>query len=298
LSTQVEMTEKLKEIWLDYVINFDMSFQMLPKKFILSMKHNTGMVANNTVYGLDENGLERRNPLIVSIGDSVTAGHFEWNINHQQTLLFMQGKLKEDDSTKLEIVDLLSVYHEQFKRMLSELFPSSSVSVVNAGIAGDNASSIYKRLQRDAIDLHPDLIIWNAAINWNNSLGNLDSFREIVLRTTDKILESQTDLILMTPNGVFAEDETKVELQKRVEVIKQIAYRKEVCLVDFFYIWQSFIKKNDIDEACMLANHINHPTAAGHTGYAVSLMKAVLQAYGVVDDKKWLMKYLHMDNSY
>ena len=48
-----------------------------PERFMEKMKRNRGAVAGFTQKGLDENGLERKNPVIVALGDSVTAGHFE-----------------------------------------------------------------------------------------------------------------------------------------------------------------------------------------------------------------------------
>ena len=48
-----------------------------PECFMEKMKRNRGAVAGFTQKGLDENGLERQNPVIVALGDSVTAGHFE-----------------------------------------------------------------------------------------------------------------------------------------------------------------------------------------------------------------------------
>ncbi len=48
-----------------------------PQRFIEKMKRNRGAVSGLTNLGLDENGLERKNPVIVALGDSVTAGHFE-----------------------------------------------------------------------------------------------------------------------------------------------------------------------------------------------------------------------------
>lgn len=41
------------------------------------MKTNQGSIASLSCYGLDADGLEYRNPVIVALGNSVTAGHFE-----------------------------------------------------------------------------------------------------------------------------------------------------------------------------------------------------------------------------
>lgn len=51
-----------------------------PERFIKKMKKNTGMAGG--IFGIvDEEGLELRSPIIVAIGDSVTAGHFESILN-------------------------------------------------------------------------------------------------------------------------------------------------------------------------------------------------------------------------
>ena len=48
-----------------------------PERFMRLMQTNNALVAPLHLYGLDEHGLERRNPIIVAFGDSVTAGQFE-----------------------------------------------------------------------------------------------------------------------------------------------------------------------------------------------------------------------------
>ena len=47
-----------------------------PTRFIEKMKTNQGTIGAFG-FGLDEEGLERKTPVIVGLGDSVTAGHFE-----------------------------------------------------------------------------------------------------------------------------------------------------------------------------------------------------------------------------
>lgn len=48
-----------------------------PERFMEKMRTNQGSIGILSGMGLDENGLERKNPVMVALGDSVTAGHFE-----------------------------------------------------------------------------------------------------------------------------------------------------------------------------------------------------------------------------
>ena len=75
MKTQIE-TPLAKE-FITYALEHDGCVFGEPEHFLKVMKHNTGFVGGLTKYGQDRAGLERRNPLIVALGDSVTAGHFE-----------------------------------------------------------------------------------------------------------------------------------------------------------------------------------------------------------------------------
>lgn len=82
-----------------------------PERFMEKMKRNRGAVAGFTQKGLDENGLERKNPVIVALGDSVTAGHFETLLPKDPEALLSNG------------VNHPSVEgHEVYARVLMKLF--------------------------------------------------------------------------------------------------------------------------------------------------------------------------------
>ena len=114
------------------------------------MKHNTGFVGGLTKYGQDRAGLERRNPLIVALGDSVTAGHFEMLVRDPADLpaFIKAGKA-------VEAVDERESYPERFRERLSDRYLATSVSVINSGIAGDTILGMEARLTRDVISHNP-----------------------------------------------------------------------------------------------------------------------------------------------
>lgn len=277
MKTKKEMPEGLLKNWKDFLAGYSFQSSVYPVHFAEIMKRNTDMAAQNTVYGLDEEGLERRNPVISILGDSISAGHFEWTISRDEVHEFLNGQLKESEMKILEVVDLRQVYHEQFRMMLADYYGNTSVSVINSGIAGDNLIGMEKRLKRDVLRYAPDLIIWNGSMNWNDAMGSTEDFKELLEMTIREIREAtDAEIILMTPNlSVPVRQEDSGKLHERVECIRRVAEKYQLCLADVYKFWEEFCGKYHPDVREMLANGINHPTAAGHTAYAECLMQLI-----------------------
>lgn len=280
MRTQKEMSKELKEKWFCYFNEYSFQSPAYPSQFAKIMRENTGMAAQNTVYGLDKEGFERKNPVISVLGDSISAGHFEWAISEDEVQLFLAGKLKESRERHLEVVDLREVYHEQFRMMLADYYGNTSVSVINAGIAGDTLIGMKKRLKRDVLSHNPDLIIWNGCMNWNDCLGSAADYGKLLENMIEEVREtSDAEIILMTPNlsvPIDPSDESK--LRERVGCVRNVADKYRLCLADLYAFWDEFCKKYHPNVREMLANGINHPTAAGHTVYAACLMQLIREA--------------------
>lgn len=269
MKTTVEMTPARQERLLRIARQTPCTNGLRPERFIRLLQTNTGLIAPLTRFGLDEHGLERKNPVIVALGDSVTAGHFEnlfplddWQKAGEMIAL----------GQPLEIVDLAQVYHEQFRLMLAEKFSVTSLSVINAGIAGDTILGMFRRVYRDVIRYQPDLVILNGSLNWSDSLGTLDDFKRALAATVQAVkANTEADIILLTPNPI-AEAAANAQLAGRVEYIRTLAAEERVSLADVYLLWQEF--STDLAEvAACLANRLNHPTAAGHRVYALALMQ-------------------------
>ncbi len=56
-------------------------------------------------------------------------------------------------------------YPAQLERLLRARFPDATVKVVNRGIGGETVAANLARLQADAIELGPDLVIWQVGTN-------------------------------------------------------------------------------------------------------------------------------------
>ena len=267
---------KSAEAFLQIVRETDTSGTERPKRFQKIMKENRGMVHSLSPFAPPGDGLERKNPVIVALGDSVTAGHFEFA--GEPAELFARagaGQLQETDV--IDITDARECYLERFRFKLIDYYEQTSVSTVNCGIAGDTIIGMEKRLERDVIRYQPDLVIINGSLNWDRECGTAADYRRILGAVVDRILaDTEADVILLTPNMEVPSPFTGPvsTLGERVAVIREMAREKQVCLGDAYLAWERYEEAGYLVRD-LLANGVNHPSAVGHEAYAEVLMKLI-----------------------
>lgn len=257
-----------------------------PERFMGKMRNNRGAVSALTQKGLDADGLERKNPVIVALGDSVTAGHFESllpkNPNALRQLLKPTCTEQGQQAGPVEITDARESYIEKFRLALIDKYEQTSVSVINAGIAGDVLPMMLARADRDVVRYDPDLVLINGSLNWNDmEMGDASVYKRLLLQLVRKLkTETSADIILLTPNGdlpnnllepagIPAVEPTTVQ---RVAVIREVAREERVCLADTRAVWDMAAEAG-ISWKILLANGVNHPSVEGHEVYARVLMK-------------------------
>ena len=264
------------EVFLRIVEETETSGTVRPEGFKKMMRENRWIVQLFSPFQPPEDHLERKNPVIVALGDSVTAGHFEFTGDPVQ--LFAKadaGLLGEEDA--IEITDVRECYLEKFREKLIDYYEQTSVSVINCGIAVDTMLGMEKRLERDVIRYQPDLAIINGSLNWGKECGTTEDYKKVLESVADRILDNtEADMILLTPNmeipGPFTASHSFLE--ERVEIIRAMAEEKKVCLADAYAAWKNY-EAAGYPVGALLANGINHPSVTGHEAYAEILMKLV-----------------------
>jgi acyl-CoA thioesterase-1 len=187
----------------------------------------------------------------VALGDSVTAGWLEHGI-----------------------LDSEAAYPTLFRRRLASLYPHAVISVINAGLGGENASGALGRLDRDVIRHDPHLVTICLGLNDARSgVAGLEEYRQSLTAIIERLQsESSADIILITPNtrgDAIQEDGTMTEY---VRVIRAVARAKSVGLADVHAIYQGALRSGIKDPADLLSNRISHPTREGHHNFANALI--------------------------
>jgi lysophospholipase L1-like esterase len=274
---QVRTDIKNEEAFFNIIDSESFCGSRRPEHFKKIMRENRGAINKFSPFGMTDDGLERKNPLIVALGDSVTAGHFEFAGNPSELFAKVDnGELKEDEA--IEITDARECYLEKFRGLLIDKYEQTSVSTVNSGIAGDTMLGMERRLYRDVVRYQPDLIIINGSLNWASECGSTEVYEKAVRRVLSILKkETKADIVLLTPNmernaEEFANPESSLE--SRVEVLRKLADETEVCIADTYKAWEKYEAEGYPVED-LLANRMNHPTMTGHLGYDKILMQLI-----------------------
>ncbi len=244
-----------------------------PLGFWEVMKKNRGALGTLTPFGPSGDGLEPKNPVIVALGDSVTAGYFEAGA-HREELIKKAETAGLGEGDIIEITDARECYLEKFRLLLIERYEQTCVSVLNAGIAGDTMYGMQKRLYRDVIRYQPDLVLINGSLNWGEEQGDTKDYERVLTQVVLTLKEElKSDLVLMTPNMELPtrKQNPRSPLKERVEVIRSLAQEQSLCLADTYKVWECYQKAGYPLDALLASP--GHPSVTGHEMYARVLMQ-------------------------
>ena len=109
-------------------------------------------------------------------------------------------------------------YVRDVAAMFDALYPQMDLRVINRGVSGDSVRHLAARWQQDVLDDHPDWVAVMIGVN----------------RLIETTLPQVKGMILMTP--YFLEpnraDPMRAELDKRGQVVKELAAQYDLPLVD------------------------------------------------------------------
>lgn len=249
-----EMPAGLQARFEQYLDSHDVSNGLRPERFLEVMKTHRNLI--DYTHRGEPLHLERRNPLMVVLGDSVSCGHFEM-------IDLARGLMAHDPC---------ACYMEKVRVRLQQVYPLTAVTLVNSAIAGDNIASMEQRLTRDVISHQPDLVVLNATLNWPDYRGTFADFQAAYRRVVQRILlETDADLLLLTPNITTYED----ELAPRVQLVKDLADEFQLPMVDLHRMFTDLLTPEEYP--AVLANGENHPTVRGHEFMARAIMKVLVE---------------------
>ena len=213
-------------------------------------------------------------PVIAFLGDSVTHGAFEC----------IQGESAGCN------FDFDAVYHTRLQRMLLTVNPWLPVSIINAGVAGDNAPMGLARLERDVIAHKPDICVVNFCLN--DLSETVEEYVAALREIFTRLREAGISPILLTPSmlntyvhpdtipmykefaAVTAEWHRSGFMDTYVDAARALAGDMNIPVADAYARWKR-MEAEGVDITACLSNYINHPSRELHQVFADVLFETL-----------------------
>lgn len=173
-------------------------------------------------------------------------------------------------------------YPNRLAAQLRRHYPTADITVVNAGIGGEDAPAMMKRLQT-VLEVHPDLVIWQ--VGTNALLHNLDP-GETAKLVEDGISRIQAagnaDVVLVDPQYSPAVNQRGESAGKMVKLLGKVAALRHVGMFPRFEVMRDWHEKQAIPvEGFVIADGL-HMNDWGYACFAQLLGDDIIRSVGQI----------------
>ncbi|WGD52146.1 SGNH/GDSL hydrolase family protein [Bradyrhizobium sp. CB1650] len=174
-------------------------------------------------------------------------------------------------------------YPNRLAAQLRRQYPTADITVVNAGVGGEDAPEMMKRLQTQVIDVHPDLVIWQ--VGTNAVLRNLDPGDTAKL-VEDGITRIQAgggaDIVLVDPQYSPQVNQRAESAGKMVKLLGKVAELRHVGIFPRFEVMRAWHEKQAIPvEGFVIADGL-HMNDWGYACFAQLLGDDIIRSVGQI----------------
>ncbi|WP_314955083.1 SGNH/GDSL hydrolase family protein [Bradyrhizobium cosmicum] len=174
-------------------------------------------------------------------------------------------------------------YPNRLAAQLRRHYPTADITVINAGVGGEDAPEMMKRLQTQVIDAHPDLVIWQ--VGTNAVLRNLDpgETAKIVEEGISRIQASGgADIVLVDPQYSPAVNQRKESAGKMVKLLGKVAELRHVGIFPRFEVMRDWHENQSIPvESFVIADGL-HMNDWGYACFAQLLGDDIIRSVGQI----------------
>ncbi|AMA60746.1 MULTISPECIES: SGNH/GDSL hydrolase family protein [unclassified Bradyrhizobium] len=174
-------------------------------------------------------------------------------------------------------------YPNRLAAQLRRHYPTADITVVNAGVGGEDAPEMMKRLQTQVIDVHPDMVIWQ--VGTNAVLRNLDPGDTAKL-VEDGISRIQAaggaDIVLVDPQYSPAVNQRAESAGKMIKLLGKVAELRKVGIFPRFEVMRDWHENQSIPvEGFVIADGL-HMNDWGYACFAQLLGDDIIRSVGQI----------------
>lgn len=174
-------------------------------------------------------------------------------------------------------------YPNRLAAQLRRQYPTADITVINAGVGGEDAPEMMKRLQTEVIDVHPDLVIWQ--VGTNAVLRNLDpgDTAKLVEDGISRIQSAdEADIVLVDPQYSPAVNQRPESAGKMVKLLGKVAELRHVGIFPRFEVMRDWHEKQAIPvESFVIADGL-HMNDWGYACFAQLLGDDIIRSVGQI----------------
>jgi len=174
-------------------------------------------------------------------------------------------------------------YPNRLAAQLRRHYPTADITVINAGVGGEDAPEMMKRLQKEVIDVHPDLVIWQ--VGTNAVLRNLDpgDTAKLVEDGISRIQAAdEADIVLVDPQYSPAVTQRAESAGKMVRLLGKVAALRHVGIFPRFEVMRDWHEKQELPvESFVIADGL-HMNDWGYACFAQLLGDDIIRSVGQI----------------
>jgi len=173
-------------------------------------------------------------------------------------------------------------YPNRLAAQLRRQYPSADITVVNAGVGGEDAPEMMKRLQTAVIDRKPDLVIWQ--VGTNAVLRDLDPAEtaKLVEDGVGRIQGAGSDVVLVDPQYSPQVNERAERAGRMVRLLNRVASLRHVGIFPRFEVMRDWHEKQSLPvDSFVIADGL-HMNDWGYACFAQLLGDDIIRSVGQI----------------
>ena len=172
-------------------------------------------------------------------------------------------------------------YPNRLAAQLRRKYPTAQIKVINAGIGGEDAPEMMKRLKSAVIDVHPDLVIWQVGTNAVLQHLDLDDTAKLVQQGVVHIQAAGSDVVLVDPQ--YSPQMTALRGTGRiVELLARVARLRHIGIFPRFKVMQEWHTQEHLPVSSFVIADGLHMNDWGYACFAQLLGDDIIKSVGQI----------------
>ena len=172
-------------------------------------------------------------------------------------------------------------YPNRLAAQLRRQYPAAQIRVINAGIGGEAAPEMMKRLESAVIDVQPDLVIWQVGTNAVLQHLDLDDTAKLVQQGITRIQAAGSDVVLVdqqySPQMTARRGTGRI-----VKLLARVAQLRHIGIFPRFKVMREWHTQQDLPVSSFVIADGLHMNDWGYACFAQLLGDDIIKSVGQI----------------